>query len=57
VGKYSSELWAWKQAQDGPPAMPEIKDYRSTLAASKLIILLLEILKFSKILFLTNIFF
>jgi len=32
--------------------MPEIKDYCSTLAASKLIILLLEMLKFSKILFL-----
>jgi hypothetical protein len=37
-----------------PPHMPEIKDYCSTLAASKLIILFLEILKFSKILFLKN---
>jgi hypothetical protein len=37
-----------------PPHKPEIKDYGSTLAASKLIILLLEILKFSKKLFLKN---
>jgi hypothetical protein len=37
-----------------PLHMPEIKDYRSTLAASKLIILFLEMLKFSKILFLKN---
>jgi len=34
--------------------MPEIKDYCSTLAASKLIILFLQMLKFSKILFLKN---
>jgi hypothetical protein len=37
--------------------MPEIKDYCSTLAASKLIISFLELLKFSKILFLKNNFF
>jgi len=37
-----------------PPHKPEIKDYGSTLVVSKLIILFLEILKFSKILFLKN---
>jgi hypothetical protein len=37
-----------------PPHKPEIKDYGSTLAASKLNILLLEILKFSKMLFVKN---
>ncbi len=37
-----------------PLHMPEIKDYPSTLAASKLIILFLEMLKFYKILFLKN---
>jgi hypothetical protein len=37
--------------------MPEIKDYGRTLAASKLIILILQMLKVSKTLFLKNIFF
>jgi hypothetical protein len=37
-----------------PPHMPEIKDYGSTSPASRLIILFLEMLKFSKILFLKN---
>ncbi len=37
-----------------PPHMPEMKDYCSTLAASKLIILFLQMLKFSKIHFLKN---
>jgi hypothetical protein len=60
VAKYSSEFWASKQAHRNapkspcPPHKPEIKDYGSTLAASKLIILFLEILKFSKMLFLKN---
>jgi hypothetical protein len=40
-----------------PPHMPEIKDYCNTLAASKLIISFLELLKISKILFLKNNFF
>jgi hypothetical protein len=48
VGKYSSELWASKQAHQvaKPPHMPEIRDYHSTLAASTLNILFLEILRF-----------
>jgi len=57
VAKYSSELWGSKQAhRDAPksPHMPEIKDYGSTSAVSKLIILFLKMLKFSKILFLKN---
>jgi hypothetical protein len=53
VGKYSSKLWASKQPHQvtKPPHMPEITDYHSTLAASTLNILFLEILKFSNILF------
>ncbi len=53
VGKYPFELWASKQAHQvaKPPHMPEITDYQSTLAASTLNILFLEILKFSKLLF------
>ncbi len=53
VGKYSSELWASKQAHQvaKPPHMPKIRDYHSTLASSTLNILFQEILKFSKIFF------
>jgi len=56
VGKYSSKLWASKQPHQvtKPFNMPEITDYHSTLAASTLNILFLEILKFSKIFFSTN---
>ncbi len=56
VGKYSSKLWASKQPHQvtKPLYMPEITDYHSSLAASTLNILFLEILKFSKILFPTK---
>jgi len=56
VGKYSSELWASKQPHQvtKPSHMPEIRDYHSTLAASTLNILFLEILKISKIFFSTK---
>jgi hypothetical protein len=56
VGKYSSSLWASKQPHQvtKPLYMPEIMNYHSTLAASTLNILFLEILKFSKILLSTK---